>query len=293
MYVVFQSLKDHINSLENQLKDKQKIIDGLFDLNSCQCPRNSANRNHQEQKLAENVKGIPTSTNGIIKTDIMTNNNEDSLTENNHILENKNKSNLNRRDKLLKKGNTGDKEKRVSNIRPDCGVSPETSSPQLNIEIVGDLMIYGITRIGLSSKCRYKFRIKPYGGAVSEDLVDHIRPTLRRKPDVIVIHIGTNDITNDNCSSLQINPNKIRELVTELSQSTKIVLSSIILRHDKSNINVTVNRENEIIKQFCKTNKLDLIDKSNIKDQNLYGKKKFQLNDVGTSLLAYNFTNPF
>ena len=86
-------------------------------------------------------------------------------------------------------------------------------------------------------------------------LVDHIRPTLRRKPDVIAIHIGTNDITNDDCSSLHFNLNKIRELVIELSPSTKIVLSFIILRHEKSNINVKVNRGNEIIKQFCKTKK--------------------------------------
>ena len=88
-------------------------------------------------------------------------------------------------------------------------------------------MINGITPDRLSSKCKHRFRITPYGGAISEDLVDHSCPTLRRKPDVIAIHIGTNDITNDDCSSLQTNLGKIRELVTELSPSTKIVLSSI------------------------------------------------------------------
>ena len=130
-------------------------------------------------------------------------------------------------------------------------------------------MINGITPDRLSSKCKHRFRITPYGGAISEDLVDHSCPTLRRKPDVIAIHIGTNDITNNNCSSLQTNLGKIRELVTELRPSTKIVPSSIILRHDKSNINVKVNRGNEIIKQFCKTNKLDLIGNSNIRKEDI------------------------
>ena len=207
----------------------------------------------------------------------MTNNNEDALTENNHILENNNKSNLNRRGKLLKTDNTN-KEERVSNIRSDCGISSETSSPKLNIEIVGDLMKNGITPVGLSSKCKHKFRIKSYGGAISEDLVDHIRPPLRTKPGVIAIQIGTNDITNDDCSIFQVN--KILELVTELSPSTNTVLSSIILPHGKSNTNVNVNRGNEIIKQFCKINKLNLIDNSNIKDQELYGKKKLYSNDA-------------
>ena len=63
---------------------------------------------------------------------------------------------------------------------------------------------------------------------ISEGLVNHTHLALTRKPDVIAIHIGINDITNDNCVSHQINLNEIRELVTELSPSTKIVLSSII-----------------------------------------------------------------
>ena len=111
---------------------------------------------------------------------------------------------MNRRDRLLK-----NKEKQVSNISPDCGVSPETSSPKLKIEIVGDSMISGKTLVGLTKKCKYRFQIKSYGGAISQDLVDHIHLTLRRKPDLISVHIGTNDIANDDCSSLQINLNKI------------------------------------------------------------------------------------
>ena len=55
---------------------------------------------------------------------------------NDHIVENNNKSNLNRRDKL--KNDHTDKEKQVSNIRPDWGVSPETCPLKLNIEIVVD-----------------------------------------------------------------------------------------------------------------------------------------------------------
>ena len=61
----------------------------------------------------------------------------DILIKNNHTLKNKIQLNLNRRGNLLINKNT-DKVKQVSNIRPDCSVSPETSTPKLNIEIVGD-----------------------------------------------------------------------------------------------------------------------------------------------------------
>ena len=67
VHVVIQSLKDHINSLENQPKDKQKIMGGLFNIKCCQHSCNSANRSHQDQRLAQNVKNLPTGTNGTTK----------------------------------------------------------------------------------------------------------------------------------------------------------------------------------------------------------------------------------
>ena len=102
-------------------------------------------------------------------------------------------------------------------------------------------MINGLTPVELSSKCKHKLRIKLYGREISEYLVNNIRPTLRRKPDIIAMHIGTNNIKNDNCSIIQIYLNKTRDLVIELSPSTKIALS---LRHDKNNIDVKINRGN-------------------------------------------------
>ena len=38
--------------------------------------------------------------------------------------------------------------------------------------------------------------VRPHPGATSEDLIDHIKPVARRKPDIVVLHIGTNDLTN-------------------------------------------------------------------------------------------------
>ena len=103
---------------------------------------------------------------------------------------------------------------------------------------------------------------------ISEYLTDQIRPALRKKTNVF----GTNDVTNHDCSYLQINLNKMCKLVTELSPSTKIVLAFIILCLDKNNAIVKANRGNEIIKHLCKTNKLDLMDNSNTKAQKLYCK---------------------
>ena len=33
-------------------------------------------------------------------------------------------------------------------------------------------------------------------GCTSEDITDYIKPIIRRKPDIILVHTGTNDLTN-------------------------------------------------------------------------------------------------
>ena len=69
----------------------------MFNLKSCQCSCISISRNHQEQKLVENASRLPAEINDIIKEDISTNNDENTLSENNHILKINDQSNLNRK----------------------------------------------------------------------------------------------------------------------------------------------------------------------------------------------------
>ena len=48
------------------------------------------------------------------------------------------------------------------------------------------------------SRC-VSFKIRPKPVALTEDLTDHIIPTIRKKPDILVIHTGTIMI----CKTLQ------------------------------------------------------------------------------------------
>ena len=45
----------------------------------------------------------------------------------------------------------------------------------------------------------YSVEIRPHHWASTEDLTDHIKPTIRKNPDIVVIHTGTNDLQN-NCN---------------------------------------------------------------------------------------------
>ena len=74
---------------------------------------------------------------------------------------------------------------------------------------------------------------KTTGGA-SEKILDEMENLLADKPDYIIIHAGTNDITSG-ISSLN-SVEKIVKNVRKSSPNTELVFSNILLRKDKKDI---------------------------------------------------------
>ena len=57
-------------------------------------------------------------------------------------------------------------------------------------------MLNGINDEGLSDDW-YKVKVRNHSGATTEDICDFIKPEVRKKPDIIIAHAGTNDIPNN------------------------------------------------------------------------------------------------
>ena len=142
-----------------------------------------------------------------------------------------------------------------------------------NVTIVGDSMINGLNANGFNKDQRVK--IKPFGGATLSDLLDYIKPTLRKKPFKIIIHVGTNDITN----KIDTTPNlkKIVNLVEFESPSTIIAFSNVTFHDDKKDMSTKVKDLNLKIAEFCKNEHVHLINNSNITITHL-SKRKLHLN---------------
>ena len=56
-------------------------------------------------------------------------------------------------------------------------------------------MIQYLRRDNLSSK-NNDVKVEAHPGSTTLDILDHIKPIVKRKSDVLVIHTGTSDLTN-------------------------------------------------------------------------------------------------
>ena len=74
-------------------------------------------------------------------------------------------------------------------------------------------MLNGIHERGMNKDENIEVKIRKYPGASSVDVLDHIKPSLRNAPEQIIIHAGTNYISN-NTKYLK-NVKKIVKLVKE------------------------------------------------------------------------------
>ena len=146
---------------------------------------------------------------------------------------------------------------------------------------IRDSMLNGIHDRGMNKDENIKVKIRKYPGASSIDILDHIKPSLRKGPEQIIIHAGTNDISN-NTNYLK-NVKKIVKLVKETCKDTKLSFSSVICCTD--DITDNINTTNSFLENYCKQQKVGFINNGSIKKPDL-NSKGLHLHERGSSKLA-------
>ena len=132
-----------------------------------------------------------------------------------------------------------------------------------------------------------KKQVKTHPGATTDDIIDYIKPTMRQKSDIVIVHSGTNDLTKD------VNPiNRVRKVVVAVKEidtegKIKFGFSGIVARGDISKEEDIVGA-NYRLEKYCKRNEFFFIDNSYI-DASCLNKSKLHLNRKGISYLASNF----
>ena len=90
-----------------------------------------------------------------------------------------------------------DKTKELKNL--DHNHKYKNTANKKALAIIGDSTLNYIDQHGLSNE-PFKVRVKKYSGATTEDICDHLKPEIRKKPDVVIINAGTNNLTNNSKS---------------------------------------------------------------------------------------------
>ena len=181
----------------------------------------------------------------------------------------------------------------IANVNKNNSVigKERQDAPLSKVAIIGDSILNNIEGNGISK--HGNVNVVSHSGSTSEDLKSYIKPIIDRRPDVLVLHIGSNDLTKkdlktdneiDTIANLQNIINKVKKSAAQ----TRIAISSLIIRQDRPNIEKRVEELNGNLKTLCEENLIDYIEHSNI-DESCLGIKKLHPNKKGKAYLAKNF----
>ena len=155
------------------------------------------------------------------------------------------------------------------------------------VAIVGDSMIKWVTSYDIRSTCNHaKVLVRPFLGACINDLYDYLKPVLKCNPQVIVLHISTNDASSHDFINMETICQDMELLIKELNElGIVVVLSLPINRTDE--YSDRVKDLNIMLRSLCAKLLVNYIDNNNIKHHHLNG-SGLHLNKEGTSLLCQN-----
>ena len=127
--------------------------------------------------------------------------------------------------------------------------------------VADDLLVKYLQGEESSSK---NVKVITHPGSTTKDILDYIKPIAGRKPDTLIIHTGTNDLTIGVNTMKKVR--KLVKVVREIDESEKIKIdfSSVIYRKDK-NLEDEQNEVNVKLKKYCQGKGFACIENENIK----------------------------
>ena len=162
------------------------------------------------------------------------------------------------------------------------------ASPNIKVTVIaGDSIIKHLQGWRLSDTNNHVV-VKSFSGATIEDMEDYLKPVIRKEPESIVLHIGTNDLN-------KLSPKQVADSITNLSiqineespNTTIVTISSILLRTDKPNLATKATEANKLLTATCSKNKWKFVNHQSI-NQSCLNSRGLHLNRKGSSIVADN-----
>ena len=181
------------------------------------------------------------------------------------------------------------KRKSQTNSNEKKSLDRTEESKRKTVTIMGDSMISYQDEKPQTNRRRI-VKVRSYPGATSDDLIDFCKPIARRHPDVIIVHVGTNDLRHREEKEIAQNIMKIKETMKEISPNAKTLNSLIIQRFDNKSLNDKACIVNHELMELI--SKHDLIDNTNL-DRDCTGHKRFTPEPNGDKASCQKFQTGF
>ena len=185
-------------------------------------------------------------------------------------------------DHFSKTSNQDDNGHKKSNSHSEKNTDKDQSKNK-RIYILGDSMLKNLKGWEIPKKLKNaNVYVKHFASAKVRCMKDHIKPSLREKPDHIVFHVGRNDLVSDRP------PDLIAKSIVDVASSMKnenndVTVSNIIARADL--FKKKANEVNDYLSKLFMERNIYLIDHSKtLKAQQLNG-SKLHLNRRGAPIL--------
>lgn len=165
----------------------------------------------------------------------------------------------------------------------------ELNSDRRSVVVLGDSMLSKLEGWRMSNRSTH-VSIKSFPGATTYDMCDYIKPVLRKKPDNIVIHIGTNNLKLQEPDEVADQIIQICETIENECPDSTISISELIQRSDDEQLSNKVSEVNKALKSFCRSRNYRVINHSNI-SKDCLNSRGLHLNKKGVAFLASNINN--
>ena len=117
------------------------------------------------------------------------------------------------------------------------------------------------------------------------DIQDYVKPSLRKKPDNIILHVGTNDLAAESPEEIVDSLKDLHLAISQISPFTKVSMSALTVRSYK--LSTKVNEVNSRIYKYCNETKIAFLNHDQI-DKKCLNKSGLHLNQLGYRKFAKN-----
>ena len=165
----------------------------------------------------------------------------------------------------------------------------QQQNTKASVVVAGDSIIKYLKGWELSNG-EQNVSIKSFSGATVDDMSDFLRPTIRKKPNKLIIHAGTNDVRHSSPKVIAEKVTKLAENFRKESSQTEIIISSLVTRGDSQELAIKVRETNNILKSKCTSKNWLFFGNSNI-DRSFLNYRGLHLNHNGSKLFQENIAN--